>query len=63
MSVYFTTAELAAHLRFVNADGVPDLKRTHAYISKHLPPSAVKRRGRTILIARAAVEAALEGRS
>jgi hypothetical protein len=60
---YFTTAELAEHLRFVDASGALDLKRTHAYISRHLPDGAVKYRGRTLLIERAAVEAALDGRT
>jgi hypothetical protein len=63
MTRYLTIPELAVELRFVNATGAPNVKQAHAYVTKHLPPSAVKRRGRRLLIDRAAVEASLEGRT
>ena len=62
-SPYLTSSEAAIYLRFVNAAGAPDTKRTHAYVTRALPKDAIKWRGRRMLISRAAIDAALEGSS
>jgi hypothetical protein len=62
-SRFYDTAELAIELRLVTKTGAPDIKRAHAYAQRYLPKTAIKWRGRRMLIERAAVDAALEARS
>jgi len=60
-SRFYDTHEAAVELRFVDRKtGSPDLKQLRAYVNTHLPKSAIKWRGRRMLIERAAVDAALE---
>lgn len=46
-SPWLTTAEIAERLRFVKADGVPDLVATKRFLDRHHVPT--KYRGRAIL--------------
>ena len=55
-----TTDEAAVHLRFVDADGNPDLRRLRDWMNRYSVPA--KKRGTRVLIDKADLESALEAR-
>lgn len=57
-SPYWNTDEVALYLRFVDANGVPNLDATRKFLIRHQIP--MKRRGRSVLVHRDAVEAVLD---
>ena len=59
-SPYMNSAEAAIYLRFVTADGEPDLRRLRDWMTRYAVPA--KKRGRSVLIDKADLESALEAR-